>query len=64
MTNTVPAPAVDPLDVEDVDVEPRDRDTLVAEVMAMRSCPKPAAERYLDEHGAVQVERELYARWR
>ncbi|MDQ2053220.1 hypothetical protein [Halobellus sp. H-GB7] len=64
MPNAVPAPAVDPLDVDDsADVDPRPRADLVAEVMAMRSCAMPEAERYLDERGPVQVERELQARW-
>ena len=64
MPNAVPAPAVDPLDIDDsADVAPRPRADLVAEVMSLRKCSKPEAERYVDEHGAVQVERELQARW-
>jgi len=61
---TVPEPAVDPLAVDDdAQIDPRPWADLVAETMAMRSCPKPAAERYINETGAAQVERELQARW-
>lgn len=64
MGGSVDPPSVDPLAVDDsLDITPRDFEELVAPVMEMRDCSSTDAERYINDHGRVQVERELYARW-
>jgi len=60
---SVPAPKVDPLDVDDVPVTPRPLGDLVAGVMEMRDCARPAAKRYVETTGPDRVECELRARW-
>jgi len=63
MTDAVPPERADPLAVGDDSVTPRPRDDLVAGLMEARDCPRPAAERYLAEHGPEHAERVLLARW-
>ncbi|MFA1612067.1 hypothetical protein [Halobellus rubicundus] len=65
MPNPVDPPKADPLDVDDDDVaiEPRSYEELLAPVMELRDCSRPKAGDYIDTHGREQVERELQARW-
>jgi hypothetical protein len=63
MPDPVPPPAADSRHVPAADVQPQPDRELVYGLMEARDCSKPAAERYLDEHGADHCERLLRARW-
>ena len=45
------------------DVEPRDRDDLVANIMEIRGMSKPDAEDFVDEQGLEHCERLVQSRW-
>jgi hypothetical protein len=60
---SVPTPKVDPLAVRDDPATPRALPDLVAGVMELRDCARPAAKRYIERVGPERAENELRARW-
>lgn len=65
MPDTVPPERVDALfGLSDDDVgDPRPYTDLVADLMEVRRCSRPAAKRWLDEHGDRAAEAAIQSRW-